>query len=95
MLETRNASFLIQHFITTPQISPGLSRQAGVFLEGRSDFFCAYPCTLPSNELIILSLDAGSASDVEILGLKVRIIQLFRSLRKKHSGRVKLQISWL
>lgn len=57
--------------------------------------FCAYPCTLPSNELIILSLDASSASDVEILSLKVRIIQLFRSLRKKHSGRVKLQISWL
>lgn len=57
--------------------------------------FVPYPCTLSSNELIILSLDAGSAADVEILGLKVRIIQLFRSLRKKHSSRVKLQISWL
>lgn len=57
--------------------------------------FVPYPCTLSSNELIILSLDAGSASDIKILGLKVRIIQLFRSLRKKHSSRVKLQISWL
>lgn len=54
-----------------------------------------YPRTLSSNELIILSLDAGSASHIEILGLKVGIIQLLRSLRKKDPVRVKLQITWL
>lgn len=41
-----------------------------------------YPGTLSSDELIVLGLDARSAPDVEVLGLKVRIIQLFRSLRE-------------
>lgn len=82
-----------------PKFNLGSQSKLKCFLKAGHTFimlrFVPYPCTLSSNELIILSLDTGSASDIEILRLKVRIIQFFRSLRKKHSGRVKLQISWL
>lgn len=91
---------MIQHFYHyAPKFNLGFQSKLKCFLKAGHTFimlrFVPYPCTLSSNELIILRLDTGSASDIEILGLKIRIIQLFRSLRKKHSGRVKLQISRL
>lgn len=99
--EQRMPVFWSSIFITapSPKFNLGFQSKLKCFLKAGHTFltlrFVPYPCTLSSNELIILSLDAGSASDVEILGLKVRIVQLFWSLGKKHSGRVKLRISWL
>lgn len=39
-----------------------------------------HPCTLASNELVILCLHAGPAADIKVFGLKVRVVQLLRSL---------------
>lgn len=46
----------------------------------------SHPCTLASNELVVLCLHAGPAANIKVLGLKVGVVQLLGSLQWDNKG---------